>query len=129
MFSVSAPSTFVGAADLKVILEVFADARQVADRVDPKRLQALAIADAGPLPRIAGGSDRAARQHDLSAGEGDVSLSVNVELHAGGAAVLDGDATHQGMGLQPEVRPAQSGMQEGVRRAPSPAMLLGDLEI
>jgi len=39
----------VGAADLQVILEIFADARQVVDRVDPKSVQALAVADAGPL--------------------------------------------------------------------------------
>ena len=95
-------------ADLEVILQVGADARQVVHHLDAVLLQMPGRADAGELQDLRR-ADRARRQHDLAAARGAPLGAVLAVAHADGAPAVEAPGRHQRLGLDVEVRPLLAG--------------------
>ena len=113
--------------EVRMILQVLSDARQMVHRGDAVLLQGRRVADAGQhqeLRRLerAGAQDHLAPRADL------LRLVALPVFDADGALAVEQDARRVRLGLDAEVRPlAHEGMDVAARRAPALAVLLGHL--
>src|SRR5665213_234701 len=118
----------VDRADLQMILQILADARQLMRDADAERLQQLARADARYLHELRR-ADRARGQDHLARRLGIARDTVLHELDADRVLALEPDAARLSMRDDREVGPVQHGPQEGARRIPAHATTLIDVKI
>ena len=87
----------VGEAELQVVLQVLADARQLVAHLDAVRLQQLARADAGDLQQLRR-ADGAGRRGHLAPAARAASAAASQELDAGAAAAVEAQPLGVGAG-------------------------------
>src|SRR5690606_4712295 len=142
----------VDAANLEMVVQVLADARQVVHDGDATLGEQRARADARQLQQLRR-ADRSGRKHDLAARRDALRLAgrraaaragaplaadeprLGAEAHVDGArtphavALLDDDALDERVRRDGQVRPRERRAQEGLRRAPAHAAALVHLKV
>ena len=122
------PMDLVGTPDLQVVLQVFADPREVVNDVDPMVLQERSRTDTRELQQLRG-ADRSGRENDLRGGVDHGVFPVQAHLEAGRPSAVDADLLHLGVDQDAQVGTASDRAQKGLGGAPAPAPALVDVEI
>src|SRR5271169_4979471 len=110
-----------------MVLQVFADAVQLADGRDARGAQPLRVAEAGKLQNLRR-LHRSGAKQDFAVRMRLARLTTLRELHARRAALVDQDARGAGPGLESQVRPPpEDRAQIASRSAPALAVADGQL--
>src|SRR5262249_36575115 len=118
----------VGAADLQVVLQVFADAVKRVPHLDAERLQHRAGADARELQDLRR-ADSAGRQDDLAGCHESARLAVLAQAQASYPLAVEDQLFDLRVRLDHEVAAMAHGAQKALRGVPADAGLLVDVEV
>ena len=118
----------VGAADLQVVLQVLADARELVRHLDAERLQHRARPDARELQDLRR-ADGAGRQDHLARRLERAPLPVLAHDQPRHALAVEHQPLDHGVRLDRQIAPVQHGAQEALGGVPADARLLVDVEV